>query len=62
MIIPPEYVLNFHLAQPAQVNTVSEQEMSRLSYAAGPGNGQPVRRALLPVGLTTDPDPYYYGR
>ena len=46
VILPPEAVLNFHLAQPAEVMTVSEGEMQRLSYAAGPGSGSPpvVRR------------------
>ncbi|MGI4831240.1 MAG: BON domain-containing protein [Janthinobacterium lividum] len=46
VMIPPEAVLNFHLAQPAQLRTVSEQEMQRLAYATGPGAGSPpvVRR------------------
>jgi len=39
VIVPPEAVLNFRMAQPAVVRTVSEQEMSRLAYAAG--NAQP---------------------
>ena len=62
VIIPPEYVLNFHLAQPAQVATVSEQEMSRLSYAAGPGNGRPAPRRAYYGGPYYGPGPYYYGR
>lgn len=53
--IPPEAVLTFHLAQPATVATVSEQEMARLSYAAGPNGGAPVVRRRY------YPQPYYYG-
>ncbi len=36
IIIPPESVLTFRIATPLVVRTVSEQEMTRLSYAAGP--------------------------
>jgi hypothetical protein len=36
VIVPPEAVISFQLAQPAVVKTVSEQEMGRLAYAAGP--------------------------
>ncbi|MGC9199570.1 MAG: BON domain-containing protein [Acidobacteriaceae bacterium] len=36
LVIPPESVLTFRIAAPAQVTTVSEQEMQRLSYQAGP--------------------------
>ncbi len=36
IIIPPESVLIFRTAAPLVVRTVSEQEMMRLSYAAGP--------------------------
>jgi hypothetical protein len=50
VIIPPEAVLTFHLDQPTTVATVSEQEMQRLSYAAGPS--QPVVRRRYP-------QPYY---
>jgi hypothetical protein len=35
VIIPPEAVLTFHIAQPAVVRTVSEQEMLRLAAGAG---------------------------
>ncbi len=62
VIIPPEAVLAFHLAQPAQVATVSEQEMSRLSYAAGPGQAQPVAPRRAYYGAPYGPGPYYYGR
>jgi hypothetical protein len=40
IIIPPESVLTFRTAQPAVVKTVSEAEMARLSYAAGPQQPQ----------------------
>ncbi len=40
IIIPPESVLTFRTAQPAMVKTVSEAEMARLSYAAGPQQPQ----------------------
>ena len=49
IVIPPEAVLSFHLAQPAEVKTVSEQEMQRLAYAAGPGPGaRPVVQRRYP--------------
>ncbi len=50
VVVPPEAVLSFHLAQPVTVKTVSEAEMQRLAYGAGPGQGgQPiVRRRYAP--------------
>ena len=50
VIVPPEAVLSFHLAQPITLRTVSEAEMQRLAYGAGPGQGgQPiVRRRYSP--------------
>lgn len=43
VIVPPEAVLSFHLAEPITVKTVSEAEMQRLAYGAGPGRGgQPI--------------------
>ncbi len=36
VIIPPESVLTFQIAAPATVRTVSEREMQRLAYQAGP--------------------------
>jgi hypothetical protein len=63
VIIPPEAVLTFRMAQPAVVKTVSEQEMSRLAYAAGAVNGPqqpPMRRYYSPTyGYYYAP---YYGR
>ena len=58
IIIPPESVLSFTTAQPATVRTVSEAEMARLSYAAGPGQPRPrppMRRYYSPYYG------YYYG-
>ena len=62
VIVPPEAVIAFQLAQPAVVKTVSEQEMARLAYAAGPNPQQqpPMRRYYSPYyGYYYAP---YYGR
>jgi hypothetical protein len=61
VIVPPEAVISFQLAQPAVVRTVSEQEMARLAYAAGPNPQQPpMRRYYSPYyGYYYAP---YYGR
>jgi hypothetical protein len=62
VIVPPEAVITFQLAQPAAVKTVSEQEMARLAYAAGPNPQQqpPMRRYYSPYyGYYYAP---YYGR
>jgi BON domain len=57
VIIPPESVLTFQTAAPATVRTVSEREMQRLSYQAGPQqpNGPPQVRYYSPYYG------YYYG-
>jgi BON domain len=56
IIVPPESVLTFETAQPITVTTVSQQEMQRLAYAAGP---PPVQRVVRPRPY---PYPYpYYG-
>jgi hypothetical protein len=47
IIIPPESVLTFHVAQPLPVRTVSEQEMSRLAFGAAPAQ-PPMRRYCRP--------------
>ncbi|MEO7029654.1 MAG: BON domain-containing protein [Acidobacteriaceae bacterium] len=64
VVIPPEAVLTFHLAQPATVATVSEQEMARLAYSAG--SNQPtypvVRRRYYPEPYYGPYGPYYYPR
>ena len=57
IIIPPESVLVFRIAEPTTVRTVSEREMQRLSYQAGPAGpvGPPRVRYYSPrYG-------YYYG-
>ncbi|WP_263379819.1 BON domain-containing protein [Granulicella paludicola] len=57
VMIPPESVLTFVTAAPTPVRTVSEQEMQRLSFAAGPGPQpqRPMRRYYSPYYG------YYYG-
>jgi hypothetical protein len=57
VIIPPESVLTFQTAVPTMVKTVSEREMQRLSYQAGPPqpNGPPQVRYYSPYYG------YYYG-
>lgn len=57
IIIPPESVLTFRTATPLALRTVSEQEMTRLSYAAGPQRpqGPPRVRYYSPYYG------YYYG-
>ena len=50
IIIPPESVLTFRTAAPTTVRTLSEGEMQRLSYQAGPQqpNGPPPPRYYNP--------------
>lgn len=57
IIVPPESVLTFRTAAPATVRTVSELEMQRLSYQAGPPQpyGPPRVRYYSPYYG------YYYG-
>jgi hypothetical protein len=57
IIIPPESVLTFSVAAPTTVKTVSEREMERLSYTAGPEQpqGPPRVRYYSPY------NGYYYG-
>lgn len=60
IIIPPEAVLNFYVAQPFEVRTVSEGEMQRLAYAAGPGQGaRPAIVRRYPYGYPPPPPGYY---
>ena len=51
IIIPPESVLTFRIAAPVTVKTVSEREMERLSYQAGPQQpaGPPPGSLLQPL-------------
>lgn len=53
VIVPPEGMLTFNLAQPASVTTVSEAEMQRLAYGAP--NGAPQRQPMY-----ARPYPGYY--
>ncbi len=58
VFIPAEAVVTFHLAQPANVRTVSEQEMQRLAYGVPAGQRAPRPRAYqTPYGAP----PYGYG-
>jgi len=62
VVVPPEAVIAFQLSQPAVVKTLSEQEMARLAYAAGPAPQQQpqMRRYYSPYyGYYYAP---YYGR
>jgi hypothetical protein len=52
--VPSEAVVTFHLAQPANIQTVSEQEMQRLAYGVAPGADQRYARRAYPR-----PYPYY---
>ena len=61
VFIPAEAVLTFHLAEPATVTTVSEQEMQRLAYGL-PANGvnpQMQRRTVYPRPYGYPPPPPY---
>lgn len=59
VIVPPEAILTFHIAQPVTVSTVSESEMMRLAYAAGPARAERPQLQPRPYGY---PYPYpYYG-
>ncbi len=60
VIVPPEAVLSFHVAQPAQVLTVSEGEMQRLAYAAGPGQGPGGQQVVRRRYYAPAPYPYAY--
>jgi hypothetical protein len=62
VFVPSEGLLTFHLAQPAAVATVSQQEMDRLAQGAGPAGAQPQlvrRRAYYPYPPGY-PAPYPY--
>jgi hypothetical protein len=62
IIVPPESVLTFRTAAPLQVTTVSEQEMNRLAYAAGPQRPPAPRRVRYYspyYGYYYGPPPYY---
>jgi hypothetical protein len=48
-IIPAEGMVAFNLAQPAKVETVSEQEMERLAYGVPAGQRQPMYGRPVPA-------------
>jgi hypothetical protein len=56
VILPPESLVTFRTAQPAMVTTVSQQEMDRLNYAAGPPQPRPARARYYSPYYG-----YYYG-
>ena len=58
VMLPPEAIIPFSLAQPATVTTVSQQEMARLSYAAGP---PPPPRPAYRRRYYSPAYGYYYG-
>ncbi|MFC6647398.1 BON domain-containing protein [Granulicella cerasi] len=57
VLVAPEAVLSFTLAAPAEVRTVSQAEMQRLAYGAGPGPQQPPPPAYYRRGYYS-PYPY----
>jgi hypothetical protein len=61
VFIPSEAVLTFHLAAPATVSTVSEQEMQRLAYGVPAGGREPaVQRRRPYYAPYPPPAPYGY--
>jgi BON domain len=54
--LPPEAILTFHLAQPADVTTVSQAELNRLGAGLPPGMQQPQMQRRYPP----PPPPGYY--
>ena len=60
-LVPPEAILTFHLAQPAQVATVSQAEMDRLGYGV-PVGSQPRLVRRPPPAYSGYYGPGYYAR
>jgi hypothetical protein len=62
VIIPPEGMITFNLAQPVSVQTVSEQEIQRLAYGVPPGREgrQPMYARPYPAYGAPYPPPYGY--
>jgi hypothetical protein len=61
VFIPAEAIVTFHTVADTQVATVSEQEMQRLAYGAGPGAEQPpLRRVYRVYPGYPSPYPGYY--
>ncbi len=61
VVIPPEGMVSFHLASPAAVTTVSEQEIQRLAYGAPQGGPGGYRQPMYarPYGYPAYPPPAY---
>jgi hypothetical protein len=62
VIIPPESQVTFRTAQPVMVTTVSQQEMDRLNYAAGPPQSRPARARYYSPYYGYYYGPVYYSR
>lgn len=61
VFVPSEGLLTFHLAQPASVATVSQQEMDRMAQGVGPAaTPQPMRRRYYPGYYPGYPAPAPY--
>ncbi|ADW68269.1 BON domain-containing protein [Granulicella tundricola] len=58
VFVPSEAVVTFHLAQPAPILTVSEQEMQRLAYGVAPGADPRYARRAYPRPYAPYPAPY----
>lgn len=56
-VVPSEGILTFHLAQPAELTTVSQAELDRLGAGVPVGASPSMRRRPPPP----PPPPYYYG-
>jgi len=63
VFIPAEAIVVFHTTADTQISTVSEQEMQRLAYGAGPNAEQPPVRREYRVYPGYPPPGYYpYGQ
>jgi len=60
VLIRPEAILTFHIAQPATVVTVSQAEMDRLGYGV-PAGAQPQSQPQMMRRYPPPPPPGYYG-
>lgn len=63
--LPAEAILNFQLAQPAAITTVSTAELQRLASSVPPPQGRPAYPSNQQRGYYggyPPPPPYYYGR
>jgi hypothetical protein len=63
VVVPPEGMVAFHLNAPAELKTVSEQEMQRLAYGAPYPNRQPMYARPYPgyyPGYPPPPPPSGY--